>query len=156
MDTAFVIGGAGFVGRHLVRHLAARGLRVVATCRPGGEPPAVAGGEWVPSDLAAADPTGGWPRRYDTLITLAQSSQRREFPAGANDMFRVNVAAVHRAVEHARSAGARRLINMSTGTVYAQTGQPARETESFSVAEPRSFYAASKLAVEFLLAPYAA
>src|SRR5206468_177753 len=71
MDTAFVIGGGGFVGRHLVRHLAAHGLRVLATCRPGAAAPTVPGVEWVPSDLAAADPARGWPRRYEAVIYLA-------------------------------------------------------------------------------------
>ena len=46
---------------------------------------------------------------------------------------------------------------MSTGTVYAQT-RPSRRarTRRFRQAEPRSFYAATKLAAEFLLGPYAA
>jgi nucleoside-diphosphate-sugar epimerase len=45
---------------------------------------------------------------------------------------------------------------MSTGTVYAQTREPARESDPIPVGAPRSFYAASKLAAELLLGPYSA
>ena len=153
MDTIFVIGGAGFMGRHVVRHLAANDLRVVATHRPGRAPTAEPSVEWLPVDLATTD-TGNWPTRYEAVVYLAQSAQWREFPAGADDVFRVNVAAVHRAAEHARGAGAKCFIHMSTGTVYAQTREPARETDPIPVGADRSFYAASKLAAEMLLGPY--
>jgi nucleoside-diphosphate-sugar epimerase len=156
MQTSFVIGGAGFIGRHLVRHLAANGLRVLATCRPGTAVPSVDGVEWVPSDLAAADPTAAWPTRYGALIYLAQSARWRDFPAGADDVVRVNVIAVQRAAEHARQAAARRFIHMSTGSVYGQTREPAREDEPATVAASRSFYVATKLSAELLLGPYSA
>jgi nucleoside-diphosphate-sugar epimerase len=154
MDTAFVIGGAGFVGRHLVRHLAAHGLRMLATCRPEAAVPTVPGVEWVPSDLASADPTRGWPRRYDAVVYLAQSAKWRDFPAAADDIVRVNIGALQQAAEHARQVGAGRLVHLSTGTVYGQTREPAREDEPIRPEAPRSFYAATKLAAELLLAPY--
>jgi UDP-glucose 4-epimerase len=153
MDTIFIIGGSGFVGRHLVRDLAARGHRVIATIRPGSQPPAGPGVEWIPTDLAASD-ISTWPARYDAVVSLVQSSRRREWPGGADDMLRVNVDAMHRAAEHARTAGAKRFINMSTGTIYAQTGKPSLETESIYVDSARSFYAATKVAAELLLTPY--
>ncbi|HKA08447.1 MAG TPA: NAD(P)-dependent oxidoreductase [Gemmataceae bacterium] len=155
MDTVFVIGGAGFMGRHVVRHLVAHRLRVVATYRPGRAPAAEPRVEWLPADLATAD-TANWPKRVDALVYLAQSARWREFPVGAEDVFRVHVAAVHRAAEHARAAGAKRFIHMSTGTVYAQTREPARETDPIPIGADRSFYAASKLAAELLLGPYSA
>jgi nucleoside-diphosphate-sugar epimerase len=156
MHTVFVIGGAGFIGRHLVRHLTAHGLRVLATCRPGATPPSVPGVEWLPSDLAAADPAAGWPRRYDAVIYLAQSARWRDFPVAADDIVRVNLSALQRAAEHARQAGAKRFVHLSTGTVYSQTWEPAREDEPIRPEAPRSFYAATKLAAELVLAPYSA
>jgi len=154
MDTIFVIGGGGFVGRHVVRHLAGNGLRVVATSRPGSSPPPATGVEWLPNDLTLDD-TATWPVRYDAVVYLAQSSRWREFPLGADDVVRVNVAAVQRAAEHARSAGAKRFVHMSSGTVYAQQKEPVREDEPIPISAARSFYAASKLAAEFLLGSYA-
>lgn len=154
MGTVFVIGGAGFVGRHLVRHLASHGLRVVATCRPGSEPTPSAGVEWLACDLTRGDMTARWPKQYDSSIYLAQSSRWREFPAGADDIFHVNLTALHHAAEHARTAGAERFIHFSTGTVYSQTREPAREDEPIRPDAPRSFYASTKLAAELLLQPY--
>ena len=156
MSTVFVIGGAGFVGRRLVRRLADHGVRVIATCRAGAENPAIANVEWLPCDLAAGDVARNWPSRYDAVVYLAQSSRWREFPAGAEDVFQVNVAALHRAAEHARQAGAKRFIHFSSGTVYTQTQEPAREVEPIRADSPRSFYASTKLAGELLLQPYSA
>ncbi|HEX3147117.1 MAG TPA: NAD(P)-dependent oxidoreductase [Gemmataceae bacterium] len=154
MQTAFVIGGAGFVGQHLVRHLAAHGMRVLATCRSTASASPVNGVEWVPSDLAATDASKNWPTHYDALIYLAQSPRWRDFPAAADDIVRVNVCALQQAAEHARHAGAKRFIHMSTGTVYSQTREPAREDEPIRTDASRSFYAATKLAAELLVAPY--
>ena len=55
MDTVFVIGAGGFVGRHVVRHLADHGLRIFATIRPGSSPPSMIGVEWVATDLTSED-----------------------------------------------------------------------------------------------------
>jgi nucleoside-diphosphate-sugar epimerase len=155
MGTVFVIGGAGFVGRHLVRHLVAHGLRVIATHRSGAAGPTVAGVDWLPCDLAADDLTRSWPRQYDSAVYLAQSAKWRDFPAAADDIFRVNLGALHQAAEHARKAGAQRFIHFSTGTVYSQTQRPAREDEPIDPEAARSFYASTKLAAELLLQPYA-
>jgi nucleoside-diphosphate-sugar epimerase len=154
METAFVIGGGGFIGRHLVRHLAAHGLRVVATFRPGAAAPTAPDVEWVQSDLASEDATHNWPCRYDAVVYLAQAARWRDFPAAASDIVHVNVCALQQAAEHARHAGANRFVHLSTGTVYSQTREPAREEEPIGPEARRSFYAATKLAAELLLSPY--
>jgi UDP-glucose 4-epimerase len=153
MSTVFVIGANGFVGRHLVRHLAAHGVRVFATARPGATPQAIANIDWVFADLATGK-MSNWPKTYDAIVYLAQSARWREFPGGADDVFRVNVAGVHRAAEHARSVGAKRFIHMSSGTIYMQTKEPAHEDDAIAINATRSYYAASKLAAEMLLGPY--
>jgi UDP-glucose 4-epimerase len=155
MSTVFVIGANGFIGRHLVRHLAANGSRVFATARPGATPQAIANVDWVSTDLAADD-TSAWPTKCDALVYLAQSARWREFRGGAGDVFRVNVTGIHRAAEHARMVGAKQFIHMSSGTVYTQSKEPACEDEAIAINATRSFYAASKLAAEMLLGPYSA
>jgi len=155
MKTVFVIGAGGFVGQHLVRHLAASGLRVIATARPGRALILSPGVEWIAADLSVGD-TSNWPAHYETLIYLAQSSKWRDFPAGAEDVVRVNVGSVLQAAEHARNVGAKRFLHMSTGSVYPQTRVPSEENDSIPVAATRSFYVASKLAAELMLGPYSA
>jgi len=155
MKTVFVIGAGGFVGRHLVRHLSANGMRVLATSRPGKVLSDHSEIEWIATDLASGN-TSNWPARYDALIYLAQSAKWRDFPTGAADVVRVNLDAVIHAADHARVAGAKRFIHMSTGSVYAQTLEPAQESENLPIGANRSFYVASKLAAELMLGPYAA
>lgn len=71
-----VTGARGFVGRHVLRELARRGVQVSATERPGVERarPAVDGEiQWVPLDLAAARGVEDFEAlgRPDVLIHLA-------------------------------------------------------------------------------------
>jgi nucleoside-diphosphate-sugar epimerase len=156
MDTAFVIGGAGFVGQHLVRHLVAHGFFVYATHRPGSPPPDVPGVNWIAADLANPDPSQGWPTRPQNIIYLAQSAKWRDFPATSEDILQVNVSALNLVAMYGRCMSAKRFVHMSSGTVYAQTREPAREDEAIPVGAARSFYGATKLAAELLLNPYSA
>ena len=150
-----VIGGAGFIGRHLLRRLASEGVSVTATYRLGTSPPPIEGVSWVGADLAAGGSETGWPAHPETVVHLAQSRAWRKFPEGAADVFRVNVAGVFRAAEYARCAGARRFIYLSSGSVYSDTVAPFMEDQRFAVPSARPFYPAAKLAAEVLLAPYA-
>ena len=58
------------------------------------------------------------PSHIDGVLHLAQSHAYRDFPAGAVDMFRVNVASTASLLEYARRAGASRFYLASTGSVY--------------------------------------
>lgn len=149
-----VVGGTGFIGRHLLGLLLQEGHVVYSTYNPAQNPPDLSAVRWVPCDLASADPTRGWPVDCHSLVYLAQSPTWRLFPDGVADVFQVNVAAVMRATEFARRVGMKRLIFVSSGNVYTQTKNPAREGDQVDVFADRSFYSASKLAAELLLGPY--
>ncbi len=147
-----IVGGTSFIAGHLIARLAARDLEVSATCRESrGSNQRV---RWIRTDLASPDATAGWPSRCDAVIYLAQSRAWREFPAGAPDVFAINVGGVARAADYAHRAGASHFLLASTGTVYE--GLPATtERTAIDVTQPRHFYPASKLAAEMLLAGYA-
>jgi nucleoside-diphosphate-sugar epimerase len=155
MSHVVVVGGGGFVGRHLLRHLTATGAIVHATCRPGATVEAIPGVQWIEADLTRADATAHWPQTCDTVIYLAQSRLWRPFPDGANDVFQVNVTGTFKAAEYARTAGARRLIYSSSGSVYPALDRPHTEADRFDIPGRLAFYAAAKLAAELLLGPYA-
>lgn len=153
--TALVHGGTGFLGRHLLPALRAAGCAVRATCRPGRKPPAIDGVDWLPVNLAS-ERRADLPARCDAVIHLAQGRRWRAFPDAAADTFNINVASVQRAADHALRSGARRLVFVSTGTVYPASGQVSCEEDAIPLhAAGRSFYAVTKLAAELILRPYA-
>lgn len=147
MRRVVVTGAGGLLGRHLLPLLAERcdvhasGARAAPNVTP------------LALDLTGPLDLAGLPERYDVLIHLAQSRRFREFPEGADDMFRVNVAAPLALIDHAREAGARHFIHASTGGVYAPATDPLAEDAALAVDPP--FYPATKLAIELLARGYA-
>jgi UDP-glucose 4-epimerase len=138
-----ITGSTGYIGRNLLRYWLEHGKGdVVRVDRSTG------------FELAVS----GWTRHLherevDVVVHLAQSRRYREFPAGAQDMFRVNVASTLELLEWAREHGVRRFIFASTGTVYASSTKKVTETAE---CEPASMYAATKLSAEHLIRPYGA
>jgi nucleoside-diphosphate-sugar epimerase len=115
---------------------------------PGPEIPGV---EWIAHDLVEALASAALPDRIDAVVHLAQSRAFRDFPAGAADVYAVNVDATARLLEHARVAGAATFVLASSGSVY---GAGSLVTEAAPLA-PRSFYAATRAAADLLVQGYA-
>jgi UDP-glucose 4-epimerase len=145
-----VTGAGGFLGRQVVAELGPRHELVALARRP--PPPELQDlARWVIADLRTLD-VSTLPDRVDAVVHLAQSSRYREFPAGAEDMFAVNVASTFTLLEYARAASAGAFALASTGGVYGRSPAPVRETDR---PRPTSFYFRSKLAAEALLEGYA-
>ena len=68
------------------------------------------------------------------------------FPAGADALFAVNVAATQGLLEHARRSGSRAFVLASSGSVYGSTEAGTLSEESPLAAQ--DFYAATKVAAE--------
>jgi nucleoside-diphosphate-sugar epimerase len=145
-----VTGGTGFVGSHLIAHLANRHeLYAIARRAP---PPEIADrATWIEQDLDRFDPAA-LPARVDGVIHLAQSSHYRDFPAGAPDVFSVNVASTFALLEYARKAGARSFVLASTGGLYGYRPHPIREDED--APRPTTFYFRSKRSAELIADAY--
>lgn len=143
-------GAGGFLGSHLLRMLVDR-HEVTAI---GRQPPAAAGGavRWIRADLSVSIELAELPSRVDAVVHLAQSRRYRDFPDGALDVFRVNLAATAELLDYARRAGAHTFLLASTGSVYGPQAGPLAEHDA-ALAE--DFYPMSKLAAELLLRPYA-
>jgi len=139
--TTLITGAAGFIGSALTKRLELNsGAHVIKVSRRLG------------IDLNSPD----WQERLpsaqiDTVVHLAQSTQYRDFPAGAADMVAVNISATLSLLEWARKNGVKRFIFASTGNVYKPSEQPWFEE---SPLEPTGFYGASKLAAEYLVKQY--
>jgi dihydroflavonol-4-reductase len=118
-----VTGGAGFIGRAVVRRLVERGDDVVALVRDPArarhlERPGVA---LVASDLSDVDELTAAARGADALVHGAGSYRigipRRERPA----MWDANVGATERVLDAAISAGVPRILYVSTNNVLGNT-----------------------------------
>ena len=153
-------GATGCLGRTLASRLIEQGHDVTALVRPASmsELAPGRGSGPVPSltvtplDLFDPFESGRLPDNCDIVVHAAQARRYREFPAAAGHIFRINTAATQELASYALDAGARQFIYLSTGSVCAP--QVGTVDENAPVA-PDSFYAASKLAAETLLGPYA-
>lgn len=122
LNCAFVTGGDGFVGSHLVRQLLLRGVQVRALTRRGaagrdGLPNEV---EWVTGDLLEPDAWRGRLSGCDVLFHVAASYSPR--PEDARQMHAVNVTGTRHVMQAAAAAGVSRVVHTSTIGVV---GRPA-------------------------------
>jgi len=148
-----VTGATGFVGRALVERLVAdrravRGaLRATSTAPPAQVEPVAIGDLGPDTDWTRA------VRGVDAVVHLAARVHRTgEAESKALPLFRaVNAAASAALARAARDAGVRRLVLLSTTTVYGDRSA-GRAFDESSPPAPASPYARSKLEAERLVA----
>ena len=120
----FVTGGAGFIGRVVVRQLRERGDEVIAVVR---DPARVAdlanlGVSLVAGDLRSEGAIRSALDRCDGAIHLA-GSYRVGIPASERPaMYEANVALTERVLDAAIDAGTPRIVAVSTANVLGDTG----------------------------------
>jgi len=146
-----ITGATGCLGRAVLPELLAAGHRIVAVVRPGSSLADETDCETVAMDLGRPLEIERLPARCDAIVHLAQSREHRRFPDAALDIFRINTSAAVELARYAAVADAGQFVFASTGTVYEPGAAPIPETGPVA---PPSFYAASKLAAEHLLAPF--
>ena len=151
---AFVTGGSGFVGSHLVDRLVAQGdevtiydLRHPRLPLPGHDHIQFHYGDLTTlatlhAVLHAANP--------DIVYHLAARADVRATPDVA---FRNNIQATFNVLETMRASSCRRIVFASSGSVYGETAViPTPEDAPFPV--QTSLYSASKVASEALIQAY--
>lgn len=141
-----VTGASGFLGRHAVAALLARGERVrVLVRRPDAIPPAWrdAGLEVIAGDLSGDADLAGACAGIDTVWHLAGLAHVRGVAPGAHD--RVNRAATLALAEAASAAGVRRFVYVSTAKAVGDSDAIQDET---SANPPQSDYGRAKRAAE--------
>jgi UDP-glucose 4-epimerase len=153
-----ILGGTGFIGRHVALSLLRRGERVVLAGRtpPAEPPPDVDSGLWsfVPVDLASA-PWSSLLYAGDVVHHYAWST----IPGTANDNpladLDVNLRGTLRLLDALRRLDGVRLVFASSGgTVYGPARRlPIPETHPL---EPVTAYGVSKVAAEKYLGFYRA
>ncbi|MGY3438336.1 MULTISPECIES: NAD-dependent epimerase/dehydratase family protein [unclassified Marinovum] len=146
--TALVIGGTGFIGRHLTRALVARGtdVRVLSRGRTGPFDDLPDRVETVAVSLKDAEGLRAAMEGIDTVYNLARSLESTWDGALEND---VGVAV--RVGEAALAAGVRRLVYTGTIASYDMSDPTQTITEATGFAEDmadRNMYARSKAECE--------
>jgi nucleoside-diphosphate-sugar epimerase len=128
---AFVTGGTGFIGQHLVRKLRERGDEVVALVRSPSKagPLRDLGAQIVEGDLsdeaAIREGVTGAEGVFHVGATYKVGIPKTEHAA----MYDANVKGTERVIDNAVEAGAQRIIYVSTGNVYGNTrGQVVDES----------------------------
>jgi len=153
-ENVLVVGGSGFVGRHLVAALAARGARVTVPARRRERAkhlvllPTV---EVVEADVNHPGVLARLIPGHDTVINLAgvlHSRRGRREERGPNDygpdFARVHVELAQAVVNACRAAGVKRLLHMSA--LGADPKAPSEYLRSKGIGE-RAVLAAEDLAV---------
>ena len=148
-------GGAGYIGSHMARALAAAGNAVAAyDSLVKGHAKALAA-PLVVGDCADRAALGEALRvhRIDTVIHLAAFIEAGESMTDPHKYFANNTMIGLSLLEAMREAGVRRLVFSSTASVYGQPDRvPIEEDAALSPINP---YGASKLCVEYMLRAYA-
>lgn len=151
-----IVGGAGFIGTTLARHLASHGhaVRVLDTAeRLAAAGPALEGAECANFDFTDGAGARAHLEDQDAMVHLACTSHPASSMATIARDAEANIAPSLRLFDAASEAGVSRVVFASSGgTVY---GVPPSLPVSESVRpSPISAYGVSKLAIEHYLSLY--
>jgi UDP-glucose 4-epimerase len=155
MENVLVTGGAGFIGRHLVRTLEQKGYSAVVVdslVNPNSKPSA---GRFYKADVrdrrAIADIMK--KEKIDSCVHLAALISVVDSVRDPASTIDANINGTASLLEACAECGVGNFVFASTGAVYGEPKQfPIREDH---VLDPLSPYGASKVAGEALAASYA-
>ena len=155
---SFVVGGAGFIGSHLVDLLVERGPVTVFDNLSVGKVEFISGhlgserASLVRGDALDLDALTDAMRGHDVVFHLAANPEARWGLERTRLDLEQGTIATYNALEAARLAKAERFVFSSSGTVYGNTAEPCAELDLGNL--PISLYGASKIAGESLVAAY--
>lgn len=145
---ALVTGATGFLGAATVARLRAAGVNVRALVRSGG-----AGGEAEERCVGDLRDTASLARAVDGVDCVVHAGARVSTRGAWEEFESVNVRGTEALIEQAVAAGVRRIVHVSSLSVYAVSTDGATIGEESAYddgADERGFYARSKLAADQL------
>lgn len=148
VQLAFVTGGSGFIGGHLIRRLAGEGWTVKALARSDSSAAKVrdAGAAPVMGDLddvaAMTEGARGCEYAFHAAASLGEWGRREDFVHG-------NVTGTENALRASRDAGVRRFVHVGTEAALL-VGQPLMNADERVPLRPdsKAHYSATKAMAE--------
>ncbi len=145
--TILVTGAAGFVGRHLVRHLHVLGAQVVALDRIPGE--SLPGVRWVITNVLELTPKHLEGTAFDVAFHLASLVGVSYTGQNPTQTLAVNAIGTSKVLKLVRALGAKVVCLTSSSEVYGEPDSiPLTEDSDL---HPLSIYGWSKVCAEQLL-----
>ena len=155
---SFVIGGAGFIGSHLVDRLVERGPVTLYDNMSVGKREFVGAhlandkAKLVEADALDLPKLTAAMRGHDVVFHLAANPEARWGLERTRLDLEQGTIATYNALEAARLNGVKRFVFSSSGTVYGNTAAACAEGDLGSL--PISLYGASKFAGEAMIAAF--
>jgi UDP-glucose 4-epimerase len=156
---SFVVGGAGFIGSHLVELLVGRGPVTVFDDLSVGKPEFIEGplssgqAKLVKGDARDLQALTDAMREHEVVFHLAANPEARWGLERTRLDLEQGTIATYNALEAARSNGVKKFVLASSGTVYGNVAQACGELDLGHL--PISLYGASKFAGEAMVSAFA-
>lgn len=140
-------GGAGFIGSHIVESLVRDGyrVRVLDNLFAGKRKNVPEGVEFVQGDITARDDVRFAMQGIDRVMHLAALRSVPASMTAMGDYFLVNVGGTAMICDEALKAGVKRVVSVSSSSVYGNAQLPLKEGRE---SEEKSPYASSKRSAE--------
>jgi len=156
---SFVVGGAGFIGSHLVELLVGRGPVTVFDDLSVGKPEFIEGplssgrAKLVKGDARDLPALTDAMREHDVVFHLAANPEARWGLERTRLDLEQGTIATYNALEAARLNGVEKFVLASSGTVYGNVARACGELDLGHL--PISLYGASKFAGEAMVSAFA-
>jgi dTDP-glucose 4,6-dehydratase len=152
-----VTGGAGFIGSHFVRLLAAQGDEVIVLDKLtyAGNPANLEGvtHEFVQGDIADAEAVARAAAGCKAIVNFAAETHVDRSITGPAEFIVTNVLGTQTLLEYVREEGIR-LVHVSTDEVYGDIPLDAQPCGEDAPVRPSSPYAAAKTGGDLLVLAY--
>lgn len=153
MKTIILTGSAGLLGRCVAKILSSLcNLYCIVHNKVDHKLCSVS---YLSVDFSTEWSIKNFPVKVDAIIHLAQSSQFRDFPNSALDVFRVNIESTAKLLDYAKKSGASRFIYASSGGVYEKGAVAFSENSPIASPGQLGYYLGSKMCSEILAQSYA-
>lgn len=155
---SFVVGGAGFIGSHMVDRLVTRGPVTIYDNLSVGQRAFVEGhlaagrATLIEADTLDLERLAEAVKGHDLVVHLAANPEARWGLERTRLDLEQGTIATYNVLEAMRRAGVPKLIFSSSGTVYGETAKVCAEGDLGEL--PISLYGASKMAGEALIAAF--